>query len=185
MTRLTLVALLLLGAALPATAADWYDRVRDLGLEDASARDVALFEGGRLPADLHIGSCYVHLRKFAEAAEVFRGLRGVADRNYVAAAMVHEAESLYKAGRHADAGALFRRCLDEHPEAYLDVDIPELCRAWIEKIGAEKKREALGGRKASAPRTSADAARSEALEKEIDALERRIAELKARLERLR
>jgi len=162
--------------------------VRDIGLADASERDVELYERGRVPADLHIGDCYVHLRRYAEAAEVYRRLRRSEDRNYAAAAMVREAESLYHDGRHDDAHALFERCLDEHPDAFLDVDVSELSRAWRDKIVAERAAEKLKGAKRggeSEKRDDDESARSRVLEDEIAALEARIAALRRRLEGLR
>jgi tetratricopeptide (TPR) repeat protein len=186
--RSTAALLLIVLGATASLGADWFERVRDLGLADASERDVELYERGRIPADLHIGDCYVHLRRYAEAAEIYRRLRRSADRNYAAAAMVREAESLYHDGRVDEALALFTRCLDEHPDAFLDVDVPELCRAWRDKIAAERAARKLkdADRLGDAEENDDDeTARARALEEEIAGLEARIAALRKRLEHLK
>jgi len=164
-----------------AVGADWYTRVERLGVKDAAAEDVALYEKGRLPASLHVGDCYYHLERFEEGVAVFRGLRREPDRNYAAAATVREAEGLVKLGKHGEARSLFAACLDEFPEAFLDVDIPELCRAWLREIAS---------RTPAAPKDGAvEASRMReppaGVRDEIRKLEAEIADLKKRLAELR
>jgi hypothetical protein len=183
--RLPLIAALLATLAAHATAADWYARVKILGVKEAAAADIALFEKGQLQASLHVGDCYYHLERFAEGAVVFEDLRRKPDRNYAAAAMVRQAEGLVRLSRKAEAKALFAGCLEAYPEAFLDVDIPELCRVWLTEIGdVEAEEKATGDVKTpGTPAKGGETVRSEIrqLEADIADLKKRIAGLKALL----
>lgn len=174
--------LAVLAAAAP--AADWYARVKLVGVVEASSEDVLLHEQGRLPDSLHVGDCYYHLERFGEGVEVFRRLRKRPDRNYAAAATVREAEGLVRLGRPGSARALFAACLEEYPEAFLDVDIPTLCRAWLRKLeGREDPEEARAAVERDAGGPSDLRGEIESLESEIAALKERLAALRKKLEK--
>jgi tetratricopeptide (TPR) repeat protein len=185
-TTWLLAAGLLAALATDGAGADWFTRVKLKGVEEAAAEDVALHEKGQLSDSLHVGDCYFHLKRWAEGVEVFRRLLGKPDRNYAAAAMVRMAEGLVRLGRAAEARETFRTCLADFPEAFLDVDIPTLCRAWLDelrKVTGEDEGDAGDAKKRAAPARESGGVREEIrlLEEEIEALRRRIAELKKAL----
>ena len=177
--RWPLAGVLLTALATGVAASDWFTRGEKLGVKDAAAQDLALYEKGQTLASLHVGDCYFHLERYREGVAVFRDLRRKPDRNYAAAATVREAEGLVKLGHKAEARTLFAACLNEFPEAFLDVDLAELCRAWLKEIGAVSP-EPARVEPEEAPARGEDAARSEIreLEKEIADLRKRIAELR-------
>jgi tetratricopeptide (TPR) repeat protein len=180
-TRMAALALLLAVSG-TAGATDWFTRVRLDGVEAAARHDIALYEKGQLPASLHVGDCYFHVKRWREGVDVFRRLRDRPDRNYAAAATVREAEGLVRLGRRAGARSLFEECLERFPEAFLDVDIPELCRVWIKELGDV----AAGPRKKRAPPASpGDETGDETVREEIRKLEREIAELRERIAALK
>ena len=181
-----LAGALLAALAATAPAADWYTRVKELGVVEAAAEDVRLHEQGRIPDSLHVGDCYYHLERFAEGVDVFRRLRKAPDRNYAAAATVREGEGLVRLGRPGSARALFGACLREFPEAFLDVDLPTLCRAWLKKLeGREDPEEAGAAKEEESGESGAREGEETGLRAEIESLEGEIAELKARLAALR
>jgi tetratricopeptide (TPR) repeat protein len=168
-------ALLLL--AWPATAGepDWFSRVKRDGIEKASRVEVERHEKGMLQDSLHVGECYYVIGMYEEGIAVFRRLLRSPDRNYAAAAMQRLGEGYFHTGRQKEAKETFTRCLEEHPEAWLDESIPELCRAWLRKLEGKLVTPEPAGEKPPA---------TEELRKEMKELEQRLAELKAMLEKL-
>jgi tetratricopeptide (TPR) repeat protein len=169
----TLLSLLLLAALVsePARAGepDWFTRVKEKGLTAACEEDVALHEKGVLSDSLHVGECYYRLSRWEEGLAVFRGLLSSPDRNYAAMAQVRVGEGLFHLGKAAEAKAAFETCLTEHPEAWLDESVPDLCRAWLRKLAGEL----------------APPAEPPAVEPEVEALKKEVKELTERLEELK
>jgi tetratricopeptide (TPR) repeat protein len=128
------LTVLFLAAVAAAGEPDWFTRVKDQGLDRASAVEVERHGKGVLRDSLHVGECYYHLGRYEEGAAVFARLRRSPDRNYAAAAAARLGEGYFHLGKKEEAKKTFLACLEEHPEAWLDGSIPELCRAWLKKI---------------------------------------------------
>jgi hypothetical protein len=90
-------------------------------------------------------------------------------------AQVRVGEGLFHLDRHDEARAVFDRCLEEHPEAWFDGSIADLCRAWRKK---------LDGKLVSPERKTGPPAELEAVKQEVKALEKRLADLNELLKRL-
>ncbi|MCU0725236.1 MAG: tetratricopeptide repeat protein [Planctomycetes bacterium] len=164
-----LIGVAAFSAAALAGEPDWFTRVKEKGLKAASEEDVALHEQGILRDSLHVGECYYHLGRWSEGVLVFRRLHSSPDRNYAAAAMARTGEGLYHLGKPEEAREVFSKCLEEHPEAWLDESIPERCRAWLAKLDG----------KIAAPAPPGEAKPDvEGLKREVKELTDRLAELK-------
>ena len=81
-------------------------------------------------------------------------------------------------------GQTFTRCLAEHPEAWLDGSVPELCRAWLLKLDGKltspdrEDRENKDGDEEAKPEL-------EEVKKEIDELAERLRRLKKLLREMK
>jgi tetratricopeptide (TPR) repeat protein len=170
-----LIGVAVLSSAALAGEPDWFTRVKEKGLEAASTEDVALHEQGVLRDSLHVGECYYNLGRWSEGVLVFRRLFGSPDRNYAAAAMARVGEGLYHLGKADEARETFGKCLDEHPEAWLDESVPERCRAWLAKLDGKIAAPAPPGE----PKADVDS-----LKREMKELTDRLAELKKLLQEL-
>jgi tetratricopeptide (TPR) repeat protein len=173
---LVIATVLGLAAVAAAGEPDWFTRVKEQGLEKASEVEVARHERGVLRDSLHVGECYYHLGRWKEGAAVFSRLERSPDRNYAAAAMARVGEGRFHLGETAAARATFERCIEEHPEAWLDGSVRELCRAWLLKL--EGKLESPEPERAEPTPSLAE------VRAEVKELEERLAELKALLKRL-
>jgi tetratricopeptide (TPR) repeat protein len=131
------VFLLLTASALASGEPDWYTRVKEHGLSSACEVDVGRHAKGMLPASLHVGECYYRLERYEEGAAVFAKLVRSPDRNYAAMALARLGEGYFHQGEPAKAKETFTRCLAEHPEAWLDGSVPDLCRAWLRKLAGK------------------------------------------------
>jgi tetratricopeptide (TPR) repeat protein len=176
---LLFLALLLTAGRAAAGEPDWFTRVKEKGLEAACREEVARHEKGVLGDSLHVGECYYHLERYADGIEVFRKLLRSPDRNYAAAALVRVGEGEFHLGRKEQAKKTFERCLEQHPDAWLDGSIPELCRAWLEKLEGKLESPEAKLTEEESEQEAIDAAR-----KEIKELEARLAELKKLIRRL-
>lgn len=136
-TPILLAVALVAGPAALAGGPDWFTRVREGGLRAACEEEVARHAKGVLDDSLHVGECYYHLERWQEGIEVFLRLVRSPDRNYAAAATARAGEGYFRLGNTAEARATFERCLEEHPEAWLDESIPDRCRAWLAKLAGE------------------------------------------------
>ncbi len=174
MGALLAILLLLAGVAL-ATEPDWFTRVKEMGLERACEVEVERHARGVLADSLHVGRCYYDLGRFDEGLDVHRRLTRSPDRNYAAMAKVRVGEGLFHLGRVEEARAAFESCLAEHPEAWFDGSIADLCRAWLKK---------LDGKLQSPEKKAVRPAVIDDVKKEVKALERRLAELNELLKRL-
>lgn len=169
------VALLLLAWPASAGEPDWFTRVKRDGIEQASRVEVERHGKGMLKDSLHVGECYYALGMYAEGIAVFQRLLRSPDRNYAAAAMQRVGEGYFHTGREKEARETFKRCLEEHPEAWLDESIPELCRAWLRK---------LDGKLVSPEPAAEKPPAIDELRKEVKALEQRLAEMKELIRKL-
>lgn len=186
MTRTAILAVLLLAAAAAPAAAgepDWFTRVKDMGLSKACETEVARYERGVLDASLHVGECYYRLDRFEAGLAVFVKLFRSPDRNYAAIAQARAGEGLFHLDRIDEARRTFTAVLEEHPDAWLDGSVAELCRAWLSKLDGELASPDAPKVKADADAEPADAV--EQVREEVRALTERLEELKRLLEKLR
>ena len=180
----SILAVALLATAVSAAEPDWFTRVKEQGLEAASRVEVERHEKGALRDSLHVGECYYHLGRWEEGVAVFGRLRRSPDLNYAAAATARVGEGFFHLGRKEEAKSTFLLCLEEHPEAWLDGSVPELCRAWLAKLEGKLVSPDRPSRKAGKPGEKADPKMDE-VKKEIDELSERIRELRKLIEELK
>jgi tetratricopeptide (TPR) repeat protein len=174
--RASLILVLLLSATAAAGEPDWFTRVKRDGIDAACEVHVARHRSGVEKDSLHIGRCYFLLGRYQEGVAVYSRLTRSPDRNYAAAALARTGEGYFHLGQPETARRAFLRCIEEHPEAWLDGSVPEFCRAWIRKLDGDL-RPAEGS--AAAPKVSVSEVR-----REVEALEMRLAELRRLMQRL-
>jgi tetratricopeptide (TPR) repeat protein len=174
-TIVTLLAVLHLAGIAAAGEPDWFTRVRQDGIDAACEVYVERHLSGVEKDSLHIGRCYFLLGRHEEGTVVFSRLIRSPDRNYAAAALARTGEGYFHLGRAADARKTFLLCLEEHPEAWLDGSVPDLCRAWLRKLDGKL----ISPEEKAASKTSVADVREE-----VEALEKRLAELRELMERL-
>ncbi|MEN8150356.1 MAG: tetratricopeptide repeat protein [Planctomycetota bacterium] len=182
-TVLAVALLAMVGLATAALAAepDWFTRVKEQGLEAACRVEVERHGKGVLRDSLHVGRCYYNLGRWEEGVAVFGRLRRSPDENYAAAATARVGEGFFHLGRKEEAKTTFLLCLEEHPEAWLDGSVPELCRAWLAKLEGKLVSPDRPKKNAKKP----DDAKMEEVKKEIDDLSKRLRELRELLEELK
>ncbi len=170
----SLLAVFLLVGTAAAGEPDWFTRVKQDGVDAASEVYVKRHQSGIEKDSLHIGRCYFLLGRFDEGVAVYARLTRSPDRNYAAAALARTGEGFFHLGRPEDARKTFERCLLEHPEAWLDGSIPDLCRAWIRKLDGKLK----------SPEQKTPQVSIQDVQQEVRALEQRLKELRKLMEKL-
>ena len=170
-----LLMVLVLAGTAAAAEPDWFSRVKQSGIDAACEVYVARHAIGVEKDSLHIGHCYFLLGRYEEGVAVYSRLARSPDRNYAAAATARTGEGYFHLGRPGKAREVLEKCVADHPEAWLDGSVPDLCRAWIKK---------LDGALTSPEREPAPKISVQDVREEVKALEKRLSELRELLEKL-